>query len=144
MKMRAQRTKAARAWHAIHRGNCSTFSKLTPKNSFKLHTQSLRYQWLQFALASIFPLRWVVCCVFTDCRFYIINILNQRFYLATFARFYLSSATFNTCIQCNMELRYISLNTDKDQKDNAWVVGNAPLFWITRELRTQILAHVKL
>ena len=45
--------------------------------------------------------------------------LNQRFYLATFARFYLSSATFSTYIQYNMELRYILLNTGKDQKDNA-------------------------
>ena len=34
-----------------------------------------------------------------DCGFYIINILNKLFYLATFVRFYLSSAivdTFNT------------------------------------------------
>ena len=51
--------------------------------------------------------KWVVCCVFKDCGFYIINILNQRFYLATFAQLYLSSATFNTYIQYNMELRYI-------------------------------------
>ena len=57
--------------------------------------------------------------MFKDCGFYIIKILNQRFYLATFARFYLSSATFNTYIQYNMELRYILLNTGKDQKDNA-------------------------
>ena len=75
------------------------------RNSLNLHTQSLGDQWLQSALASIFP-SWVVCCVFTDCGFYIINILNQRFYLVTF-RFYLSSATLNAYIQYNMELRYI-------------------------------------
>ena len=68
------------------------------------------------------PLRWVVYCVFMDCRmFYIINILNQHFYLATFARFYLSSTT----------LQYIEYNMEQD---NTWVVGNAWLFWITREL----------
>ena len=72
------------------------FSKLRPKNWSNLHTQSLGDQWLQFVLASIFPLRWVVCCVFTDRELYIINILNQSFYLATFVRFYLSAATFNT------------------------------------------------
>ena len=68
------------------------------------------------------PLRWVVYCVFTDCRmFYIINILNQHFYLATFARFYLSSTT----------LQYIEYSMEQD---NTWVVGHAWLFWITREL----------
>ena len=84
----------------------SSFASSRQRNSLNLHTQSLGDQWLQFALASIFPLRWVVCCVFTDCGFYIINILNQRFYLVTF-RFYLSSATLNAYIQYNMELRYI-------------------------------------
>ena len=43
-----------------------------------------------------------------------------------------------SCILLNMELRYILLNTGKDQKDNAWVVVHARLFWITRELRRQI------
>ena len=66
------------------------------RNSLNLHTQSLGDQWLQFALSSIFPLRWVICWVFTGSGFYIVNILNQRFYLATFVRFYLSSASFNT------------------------------------------------
>ena len=32
----------------------------------------------------------------TDCGFYIINVLNELFYLATFVRFYLSSATVDT------------------------------------------------
>ena len=32
----------------------------------------------------------------------------------------------------------LHFNTGKDQKDNTWVVGQARLFWITRELRTQI------
>ena len=72
------------------------FSKLSPKNWLNLHTQSLGDQWLQFALASIFPLRWAVCCVFTECGLYIINIFNQRFYLTTFVRFYLNFATFDT------------------------------------------------
>ena len=118
----------------------SSFASSRQRNSLNLHTQSLGDQWLQSALASIFPLRWVVCCVFKDCQFYVINILNQRFYLATLARFYLSSTTFNTYIQYNMELRYILLNTGKDQKDNAWVVRHARLIWITRdrELRKQI------
>ena len=111
------------------------FSKLRPKNWLNLHTQSLGDQWLQFALASIFPLRWVVCCVFTDCGLYIINILNQRFYLATFVRFCMSSATFNTF---STIWNCATFNTGKDQKDNAWVVGYARLFWITNELRTQI------
>ena len=108
----------ALAWHAIHCGNCSLASS-RQRNSLNLPTQSLGDQWLQSALASIFPLRWVVCCVFKECGFYIIKILNQRFYLATFARFYLSSATFNTYIQYNMELRYILLNTGKDQKNRS-------------------------
>ena len=83
--------------------------------------------------------------MFKDCGFYIIKILNQRFYLATFARFYLSSATFNTYIQYNMELRYILLNTGKDQKNKvAWVEGHARSFWITRELRTQISGRCRL
>ena len=132
-----------RAWHPIHFGNCSLASS-RQRNSLNLRTQSRGDQWLQSALASIFPLRWVVCCVFKDCGFYIIKILNQRFYVATFARFYLSSATFNTYIQYNMELRYILLNTGKDQKNNAWVVGHAGSFWITRELRTQISGRCRL
>ena len=75
---------------------------LAPKNYLNLHIQSLEDQLLQFALASISPLRWVVCCVFTDCGSYIINhgfetdLLSQCFYLTTFVRFFLSSATFNT------------------------------------------------
>ena len=116
------------------------FSKLRPKNWSNLHTQSLGDQWLQFVLASIFPLRWVVCCVFTDRELYIINILNQSFYLATFVRFYLSAATFNTWLMAH-SIQYgpvLHFNTGKDQKDNAWVVGYARLFWITNELRTQI------
>ena len=32
----------------------------------------------------------------------------------------------------------LHFNTGKDQKDNAWIIGHALLFWITRELRTQI------
>ena len=66
------------------------------------YIQSLEDQLLQFALASISPLRWVVCCVFTDCGSYIINhsfetdLLSQCFYLTTFVRFFFSSATFNT------------------------------------------------
>ena len=74
----------------------SSFASSRQRNSLNLHTQSLGDQWLQFALASIFPLRWLICRVFTDRGFYMINILNQRFYLTTFVRFYLSSATFNT------------------------------------------------
>ena len=46
--------------------------------------------------------------------------------------------------QYNMELRYILLNTGKDQKNNAWVVGHARSFWITRELRTQISGRCRL
>ena len=93
-------------WHAIHWGNCSLASS-RQRNSLNLSTQSLGDQWLQSAFASIFPLRWVVRCVFKDCGFCIIKILNQRFYLATFARFYLSSATFNTYIdQYNMQLLF--------------------------------------
>ena len=84
----------------------SSFASSRQRNSLNLHTQSLGDQWLQFALASTFP-SWVVCCVSTVCGFYIINILNQRFYLATFVRFYLISATLNAYIQYNMELRYI-------------------------------------
>ena len=140
MPLKYEHNAPARAWHTIHCGNCSLASS-RQRNSLNLHTQSLGDQWLQSALVSILPLRWVVCCVFKDCGFYIINImiLNQRFYLATLTRlFYLSSATFNLYIQYNMELRYILLNTGKDHKDNAWVVGHARLFWITRELRTQI------
>ena len=89
-----KRNAPARAWSDSLRK--LQFSKLRPKNWLNQHTQSLRGQWLQFAFASIFPLRWVVCCVFTDYGLYIINIMNQRFYLASFVRFYLSSATFNT------------------------------------------------
>ena len=111
------------------------FSKLRPKNWLNLHTQSLGHQWLQFVLASIFSLRWVVCCVFTDRELYIINILNQSFYLATFVRFYLSAATFNTF---NTIWTCATFYTGNEQKDNAWVVGYARLFWITHELRTQI------
>ena len=74
----------------------SSFASSRQRNSLNLHTQSLGDQWLQFALSSIFPLRWVICWVFTDSGFYIVNILNQRFYLPTFVRFYLSSASFNT------------------------------------------------
>ena len=84
----------------------SSFASSRQRNSLNLHTQSLGDQWLQFALASTFP-SWVVCCVSTVCGFYIINILNRRFYLATFVRFYLISATLNAYIQYNMELRYI-------------------------------------
>ena len=76
----------------------SSFASSRQRNSLNLHTQSLGDQWLQSALASIFPSLWVVCCVFKDIGFYKINILNQRFYLAKFARFYLCSATFNSYI----------------------------------------------
>ena len=109
------------------------FSKLTPKNSLNLHTQSLEDQWLQFALAFIFSLRWVICCVFTDRGFYIINIFKQRLYLATFVRFYLSSATFNTF---NIIWNYV-LNTGKDRRQHLSRRPRA-IIWITLELRTQV------
>ena len=96
MPWKYEHNAPARTWHVIHCGNCSLASS-RQRNSLNQHTQSLGDQWLQFALASIFPLRWVVCCVFTDCGFYI----------ATFVRFYLSSETLNAYIQYNMELRYI-------------------------------------
>ena len=95
MPWKYEHNEPARTWHAVHRGNCSLASS-RQRNSLNQHTQSLGDQWLQFALASIFPLRWLICRVFTDRGFYMINILNQRFYLTTFVRFYLSSATFNT------------------------------------------------
>ena len=59
---RYEHNAPARAWHAIRCGNCSL-----AKISLNLHIQRLEDQ---FALASIFPLRWVVCCVLTDCGFY--------------------------------------------------------------------------
>ena len=92
-----------RAVNPIFQPVCATYS---PSSRYRFPVRKLQLskfrpknwlnQWLQFALASIFPLRWVVCCAFTDWGLYIIKILNQRFYLATFVRFYLSSATFNT------------------------------------------------
>ena len=109
------------------------FSKLTPKNSLNLHTQSLGDQWFQFGLASIFPLRWVICCVFTDRGFYIINIFKQRLYLTTFVRFYLSYAAFNTF---NIIWNYI-LNTGKDQRQHV-SRRRRVIIWITVELRTQV------
>ena len=102
MPWKYEHNEPARTWHAVHRGNCSLASS-RQRNSLNQHTQSLGDQWLQFALASIFP-SWAVCCVFTDCGFYIINIC---FYLATFVRFYLSSVPLSAYIQFNMELRYI-------------------------------------
>ena len=83
------------------------FSKLTPKNSLNLHTQSLGDQWLQFALASIFPLRWVVCCVFTDCGLYIINTDFEPKLLFSNIRPILFKFCDLQYIQYNMELRYI-------------------------------------
>ena len=62
------------------------FSKLTPK----------KIRWICTHKASETNncnLLWHPSFVY---GFYIINILNQRFYLATFVWFYLSSATFNT------------------------------------------------
>ena len=79
----------------IHCANCSLASSGQKIGWICTH-KSLGDQWLQFVLASIFPLRWVVCYVFTDRELYIINILNQSFYLATFFWFYLSSVIFNT------------------------------------------------
>ena len=132
-------TTHQRVHEAIHCGNCNLASSgpkigwICTQKASKINDCSLlRHLY-------IFPLRWVVCVVFTDCGLYIINILNQLFYLATFVRFYLSSATFNTFntqwIQYGTTLHF---STGKDQKDNAWVVGHARLFWITRELRTPI------
>ena len=101
--IRAQRTSACVTRDSLRK---LQFSRFTPKNPLNLHIQSLGDQWLQFALASIFPLRWVVCCVFTDCGFYIINILNQRFYRTTFVR-YLFAFSDPRYIKYKMELRYI-------------------------------------
>ena len=48
----------------------------------------------------------IVCCVFTDCGFYIINILNQRFYRTTFVR-YLFAFSDLQYIKYKMEQRFI-------------------------------------
>ena len=83
------------------------FSKLRPKNWLNLHTQSLGDQLLQFALASIFPLRWVVCCVFTDCGLNIINTDFEPKLLSSSNRPILFKFCDLQYIQYNMELRYI-------------------------------------
>ena len=50
-----------------------------------------------FGIHLSFTMSSRLCVYLTlDSGVYIINVLNQRFYLATFVRLYLSSATFNT------------------------------------------------
>ena len=71
--------------------------------------------------------------MFTDRGFYKINIFKQRLYLATFVRFYLSSATFNTF---NIIWNCV-LNTGKDRRQHLSRKQRA-IIWITLELRTQV------
>ena len=82
-------------------------SKFRPKNWLNLHAHSLGDQWLQFTLASIFPLRWVVCCVFTDCGLCIINTDFEPKLLFSNIRPILFKFCDLQYIQYNMELRYI-------------------------------------
>ena len=91
-------TTHQRVREAIHCGNCSLASSSQKVGWICTHKASeindCNLLWhLSFLYDEYYR---VVCCIFTDCGLYIINILNQRFYLATSVRFYLSSTTFNT------------------------------------------------
>ena len=95
MKIRTQRTSACVESDSLLK---LQFSKLTPKKFVEsAHTKPQR---------SMIGICCGIHLSFTMSSMLCVHGVNQRFYLATFARFYLSSPNFNTYIQYHMELRY--------------------------------------
>ena len=71
-----------------------------------------------------------------------LRVLHNKHFESTLLSSNIRPILFEFCDpQCVHSIQYgttLHFNTGKDQKDNTWVVGQARLFWITRELRTQI------
>ena len=133
MKIRTQRTSAY-----VTRGSPRKlqFSKLTPKKFVEsAHTKPRRSM---IAICFGIHLSFIssMLCVHG------LLILHNKHFESTLLSSNIRPILFEFCDpQCVHSIQYgttLHFNTGKDQKDNAWVVGHARLFWITRELRTQI------
>ena len=133
MKIRTQRTSAYVTRDSPRK---LQFSRLTPKKFVEsAYTKPRR---------SVIAIRFGIHLSFTMSSMLCVHglrVLHNKHFESTL----LSSnipILFEFCDpQCVHSIQYgttLHFNTGKNQKDNAWVVGHARLFYITRELRTQI------